>query len=76
MLAQSIEELEKQFKEISAACKTSCVMRFVDSFLEQLPSVLENLNKDAAYILKNDPASNIEEVYLAYPGFTPLLFID
>jgi hypothetical protein len=29
MLAQSIEELEKQFKEISAACKTSCVIRFV-----------------------------------------------
>jgi serine O-acetyltransferase len=36
-----------------------------DSFLEQLP-VLENLNKDAAYILKNDPANSIEEVYLAW----------
>ena len=72
-LADSIVELEKQFKEISAiACKKPHALcdSYWDSFLEKLPSVLENLNKDAAYILKNDPASNsIEEVYLAYPGF-------
>ena len=41
-----------------------------EKFLEKLPAVLEKLNQDAAYILENDPASNdIEEVYLAYPGF-------
>lgn len=72
-LGQSVDELEILFKEISEiACKKpkelcDCVW---DNFLEKLPSVLENLNQDATYILENDPASNsIEEVYLAYPGF-------
>ncbi|MEY4962697.1 MAG: hypothetical protein RLZZ323_16 [Bacteroidota bacterium] len=72
-LDESIEELEVLFKEISAiACKktTELCDSIWDNFLEKLPSVLEKLNKDAAYILENDPASNsIEEVYLAYPGF-------
>jgi serine O-acetyltransferase len=72
-LNESIKELEKQFKEIvSITCRKSqesCEFTW-DIFLEKLPSVLENLNKDASYILENDPASNnIEEVYLAYPGF-------
>lgn len=72
-LDQSIDELEKSFKEISKiACKKSegiCDGNW-EQFLKKLPSVLENLNQDAAYILENDPASNsIEEVYLGYPGF-------
>jgi serine O-acetyltransferase len=72
-LNESIDELEKQFKEISAiACKKpdSLCDSIWGKFLEKLPIVLEKLNQDAAYILENDPASNdIEEVYLAYPGF-------
>lgn len=72
-LNESIDELEKQFKEIaSIACKKpqDCCERTWTNFLEKLPTVLENLNKDASYILENDPASNgIEEIYLAYPGF-------
>jgi serine O-acetyltransferase len=72
-LNESIDELEKQFKEISAiACKKpdSLCDSIWEKFLEKLPIVLEKLNQDAAYILENDPASNdIEEVYLAYPGF-------
>lgn len=72
-LAESIDELEGLFKDISrVACKKPegiCESMW-DSFLQKLPSVLEKLNQDAAYILENDPASNsIEEVYLAYPGF-------
>jgi len=72
-LDQSIDELEKSFKEISViACKKPqgiCDSIWED-FLAALPSVLEMLNQDAQYILENDPASNsIEEVYLAYPGF-------
>ncbi|MGO4820763.1 MULTISPECIES: serine O-acetyltransferase EpsC [unclassified Flavobacterium] len=72
-LDQSIDELEKRFKEISViACKKPqgiCDSIWED-FLAALPSVLEMLNQDAQYILENDPASNsIEEVYLAYPGF-------
>ena len=72
-LDKSIEELELLFKEISSiACKKSADLcdSIWDQYLTQLPSVLEKLNQDAAYILENDPASNsIEEVYLAYPGF-------
>ena len=72
-LEESINELEKQFKEISSiACKKTSELcnENWDKFLEKLPVVLERLNEDAAYILENDPASNsIEEVYLAYPGF-------
>jgi len=72
-LNESIDELENQFKEIAAiACKKNneiCEHAW-DHYLEKLPTVLENLNKDAAYILENDPASNsLEEIYLAYPGF-------
>lgn len=72
-LDKSVEELEKSFKDIAKiACKKPeglCESGW-DLFLEKLPSVLEKLNQDAAYILENDPASNsIEEVYLAYPGF-------
>ena len=72
-LDESIDELEVLFKEISAiACKktTELCDSIWDKYLAQLPSVLEQLNQDAVYILENDPASNsIEEVYLAYPGF-------
>ena len=72
-LSESIDELEKQFKEIaSIACKktTPACDSIWEQYLAKLPSVFEKLNQDAAYILENDPASNsIEEVYLAYPGF-------
>ncbi|WPR70280.1 serine O-acetyltransferase [Flavobacterium sp. NG2] len=72
-LTESVDELEKIFKDISkVACKkpqSDCDTIWI-SFLQKLPTVLEKLNQDAAYILENDPASNsIEEVYLAYPGF-------
>lgn len=72
-LTESVEELEKSFKEISkiASKKTQELCDGVwNQFLEKLPSVLEKLKRDAEYILENDPASNsIEEVYLGYPGF-------
>ncbi len=72
-LDKSIDELEILFKEISViACKKpeELCPELWDRFVSKLPSVLEKLNQDAEFILKNDPASNdIEEVYLAYPGF-------
>ena len=73
LLDESIEELEILFKEISSiACKKPNAIcdSIWDKYLATLPTVLEKLNQDAAYILKNGPASNnLEEVYLAYPGF-------
>jgi len=72
-LSQSIDELEILFKKIAkiANKKSEGLCDTIwEQFLEKLPSVLDNLNQDAAYILENDPASNsIDEVYLAYPGF-------
>ena len=72
-LEESIDALEVLFKDISVvACKKpqqKCDAVW-KAFLEKLPTVLEQLNQDARYILENDPASNnVEEVYLAYPGF-------
>ncbi len=72
-LAKSIDELEKQFKEIATiACNKPedlCDAVWED-FVSKLPSILKMLNHDAEYILENDPASkSIEEVYLTYPGF-------
>jgi serine O-acetyltransferase len=72
-LDESIDELEKLFKDISKiSCKKPDALcdEIWRKFLEKLPFVLEKLNQDAFFILENDPASNsIEEVYLAYPGF-------
>ena len=72
-LNQSIDELETLFKKIAiiASKKSEGLCDSIwEQFVEKLPSVLDNLNQDAAYILENDPASNsIDEVYLAYPGF-------
>lgn len=72
-LEKSIDELEILFKDISIiACKKpeELCNSVWDKFVSKLPEVLKKLNQDAAYILENDPASNdIEEVYLAYPGF-------
>lgn len=72
-LEESVDALEKQFKEIAVlACKKpeGLCESLWDKFYEKLPSILEKLNHDAEYILENDPASNdIDEIYLAYPGF-------
>lgn len=72
-LNESIDELEKQFKEITAiSCKKPKAVcdSIWEKYLETLPYILEKLNQDATYILENDPASNsIHEVYLGYPGF-------
>ena len=50
-LERSVEELEKSFKEIAKiACKKpeGICDGIWEQFLEKLPSVLENLNLDAA----------------------------
>lgn len=72
-IEKNIEQLEADFKEIyNLACssvKYSC-SDIWNEFLKSLPEIFENLNLDAQELVNNDPASNnIEEVYLAYPGF-------
>lgn len=70
---KNIEQLEIDFKEIyNLACtlKNGKCFEIWGKFLLKLPEILENLNLDAQELVNNDPASNnIEEVYLAYPGF-------
>lgn len=70
---KNIQQLELEFEEIykltGKVNNISCGDVW-NSFLKKLPEILENLNLDAQEFVKNDPASNnIEEVYLAYPGF-------
>ena len=72
-VATNIEQLESDFSEIyKLACKIDkdpCGTIW-GKFLAKLPAILEYLNLDALELVNNDPASNnIEEVYLAYPGF-------
>ncbi|UMB62142.1 serine acetyltransferase [Lutibacter sp. A80] len=72
-VAKNIEQLELDFNEIyKLACRVdaeSCGSIW-NSFLSELPEILEDLNLDAQELVNSDPASNnIEEVYLAYPGF-------
>ena len=70
---KNIKQLETDFNEIyTLACKVdaSKCAKIWQIFLSKLPEILENLNLDAQELVNNDPASNnIEEVYLAYPGF-------
>lgn len=72
-VAQNIKQLGQDFDEITTiACfdtEVSCEVVW-KAFLSKLPEIIEKLNLDAQEILDNDPAANnIEEVYLAYPGF-------
>ena len=46
-------------------------------FFEKFPSVYITLEKDAEFLLQNDPAaSSLEEVTFSYPGFMLQQFID
>lgn len=72
-VATNIEQLEVDFNEIyKLACKIDqeACSSIWSKFMSKLPEILEKLNLDAMELVNNDPASNnIEEVYLAYPGF-------
>lgn len=72
-MAENIDSLAETFREIT---DTSCKHEEFDyhqawkKFLICLPDILKQLNQDAEYMHRHDPASNsIEEVILAYPGF-------
>ena len=69
----NVEQLETDFTEIyKLACKIDedACGSIWNTFLSKLPEILKSLNLDALELVNNDPASNnIEEVYLAYPGF-------
>ncbi len=72
-IEKNIEQLESDFKEIYNLAGTNLKnssSNIWNEFLKTLPEIFENLNLDAQELVNNDPASNnLEEVYLAYPGF-------
>ena len=72
-IEKNIEQLEKDFREIFyLACNSlnSNCDDIWEKFLISLPNIFEKLNLDARALVNGDPSSNnIEEVYLAYPGF-------
>src|SRR5690606_15395060 len=70
---ENINKLEKDFEELAKlVCwdpGKSCGDIW-ETYLEKLPEIMQNLNRDARAITEHDPAANsLEEVYLAYPGF-------
>lgn len=69
----NINQLEIDFLEIyNLACFDDSIpsKEVWNKFLNKLPILLEKLHLDANACLNFDPASkNIEEVYIAYPGF-------
>lgn len=72
-LPTGFDELEFLFKK---AIKFSCLHQedicdtAWNNFANKLPSILNDLNKDASYFMECDPAAkHLEEVYFAYPGF-------
>ena len=70
---EHLSKLEIDFDEIaSLACfnpEDTCSAIW-NTFLKNLPQIIENLNKDAQCILDHDPAArSLDEVYLSYPGF-------
>lgn len=72
-VAKNIDVLENTFEElVNLACwKSEKPCRSLwQSYLEELPNILEKLNLDAKAFMDSDPAANsIEEIYMAYPGF-------
>ncbi len=72
-VAENLELLEKDFDTlVNLACwKTSkpC-SKLWENYVEEIPELLEKLNRDAQAFINSDPAAScIEEIYLAYPGF-------
>lgn len=68
-----MESLEKSFDEIKEIAHKHYVFdckNIWENFIKELPEILNQLNKDAECIEKNDPAANnVEEVFMGYPGF-------
>lgn len=61
------------FENISNLTSNQEAEKIVDSFIEQLPQLKNQLLKEAECYLRHDPAArSIEEIILTYPGFYAL----
>jgi len=72
-VSNGLGALEGHFEQLAilACWETHAPCKKVwDSYVKELPHILESLQADANYILEEDPASRtLEEIYLSYPGF-------
>lgn len=67
------EALEMLHHNIAALTNIEIANNIVESFMESLPPIRQQLFNDANCYLESDPAANsIEEVILTYPGFFAL----
>jgi serine O-acetyltransferase len=61
------ESLRKQLIALLQPAPTNAV---TNHFFEAIPSIMDNLKKDAALMLESDPAAqSFDEVIITYPGF-------
>lgn len=72
-VAENLDTLAQQFSNlVDLACwdTNKPCSKVWESYVLQLPRILERLNLDAEATVNCDPASlSLEEVYMAYPGF-------
>lgn len=71
-IGQRLEGFKKEFTEILASVSTENqqVEALSDYFFGKFPQIYTDLENDAKALLKNDPAAtDLEEIYYAYPGF-------
>lgn len=73
-----VQKSKATFRHILTCVQTSLGIQLdpdhiVTRFYEALVSVVEDLNKDADYIVEGDPATvSLDEVVIAYPGYMAL----
>lgn len=71
-IVQRLESFKKEFTDIlsSVTSKNDNIEGLADYFFGKFPQIYMELENDAGALLKNDPAAtNLEEIYYAYPGF-------
>lgn len=72
-IEETMQELEAEFVALAdlVCYQPQQLCRTIwEDYLGVIPTILEQLNQDAEFILANDPAAkSLEEVYLSYPGF-------
>ena len=67
---REFSELRKMFLKMLSAMGIKNGETIWDSFIEKMPSIKQSISNDAIATNENDPAChNLQEVYLAYPGF-------
>ncbi len=71
-IGKRLDSFKSEFSDIlkSVSNENLNAENFAEHFFETFPKIYLELENDAKVLLKNDPAAtDIEEIYYAYPGF-------